>query len=73
MFDSTVTNAKSNWLWKNKIFIISLSVHVICIGIAVALLCLHKFWWEASYNINVKATELNPITHKKSWDNPYCD
>jgi hypothetical protein len=40
----------SKKLWNNKLFMISLGLHLISLGIALGLLILHKFWWEPSYN-----------------------
>lgn len=60
-------------LWKNELFLISLSLHLICLGIAFGLLMIHKFWWEPSYNTTEKAIELSPVDDKDAWNNPYCD
>lgn len=40
---------RKNWVWKNKIMIISFMIHILCFGIALGLLGLHKLSWELRY------------------------
>ena len=60
-------------VWKNKVFLVSLALHLICFGIAVGLLLLHRLFWERKYNYNLKAREVDPHQDKTGWNNPYCD
>lgn len=37
--------SRSKNIWKNKLFLFCLGLHLICYGIAMSLMLLHKFWW----------------------------
>lgn len=58
---------------KNKLFIISMTIHLVCFGITITLLLLHCFVWEKRYKLNKEPTLSSPQEHLKAWSNPYCD
>lgn len=43
--DNTINFRRSNWILDNKLFLFSLMIHFLCIGLAFLLMILHKFFW----------------------------
>ena len=60
-------------VWRNKVFLLSLAIHLICLGTALSLLLLHKMFWERKYNLGARAREIDPRDDRQGWNNPYCD
>lgn len=75
LIDQVFGNSRSKKysVWTNPLFVISLAIHIICLGASVILLILHYTVWKKRYNLKISPPISSPETDYKGWNNPYCD
>ena len=73
LVDNLVTTHQPKKVWRNKFFLCSLAVHVLCLVVAVALLLMHKLIWLRQYNRHRPSHQIYPRECREAWHNPYCD